>query len=135
MRLLRADLFHQGVIIPEEVFLGHCSLVIPMSERRHRQVISLASRLNGFASGENHGFGKRTIEITHDAGPLAVRSAETHWVLDNAIIRCERPHKIEFLDVRGNSLRRMAIRVINNDVFRMALGEIVPVLPGVDVDI
>ena len=34
--LLRADLFHQGVIIPEEVLLGHCSLVIPMSERRHR---------------------------------------------------------------------------------------------------
>jgi ABC-type polysaccharide/polyol phosphate transport system ATPase subunit len=34
--LLRADLFHQGVIIPEEVFLRHCSLVIPMSERRHR---------------------------------------------------------------------------------------------------
>jgi hypothetical protein len=34
--LLRADLFHQSVIIPEEVFLGHRSLVIPMSERRHR---------------------------------------------------------------------------------------------------
>src|ERR1700758_3002067 len=98
-------------------------------------MISLASRLNGFASGEDHRFGKRTIEITHDAGPLAVRSAETHWVLDNPIIRCERPHEIEFLDVRGNSLRRMTIRVINRDVFSMALGEIVPVLPGVDVEI
>src|SRR5580704_4166202 len=108
MRLLRADLFHQGVIIPEEVFLGHCSLVIPMSERRHRLVISLASRLNGFASGENHGFGKRTIEITHDAGPLAVRRAETPGVLDKAFTRCELPHKTEFLDVRGNSLRVMA---------------------------
>jgi hypothetical protein len=43
------DLLHQRGVIPEQIFLGHNALRVPMPQGRHRQMVSLSRRLNDSA--------------------------------------------------------------------------------------
>jgi hypothetical protein len=40
------DLLHKRGIIPEQIFLSHDALLVPMPQGRHRQMVRLSRRLN-----------------------------------------------------------------------------------------
>ena len=40
------DLLHKRGVIPEQIFLGHDTPLVPMPKGRHRQMVSLSRRLN-----------------------------------------------------------------------------------------
>src|SRR5438874_6178098 len=56
-------------------------------------------------------------------------------MLGDAVIRSKRPHELQLLDVIGNSFGGMTIRVVHDDVLRMTLVKVLPLLPGVDMEV
>src|SRR2546430_12749000 len=56
-------------------------------------------------------------------------------MLGDAVIRSKRPHELQLLDVIGNSFGGVTIRVVHDDVLRMTLVKVLPLLPGVDMEV
>src|SRR5882672_6070591 len=55
-----ADLFHESLVIPEQVLLIHHA-VLPVPDGAHYQLESLARRRNGFAVANGHGLCVRSL--------------------------------------------------------------------------
>src|SRR5438445_10425447 len=56
-------------------------------------------------------------------------------MLGDAVIRSKRPHELQLRDVIGNSFGGVTIRVVHDDVLRMTLVKVLPLLAGVDMEV
>src|SRR6266850_1900763 len=94
--LCQADLSHVCLVIPEQMFLTHHSM-IPNPDGNHRHLERFAGGLNEFTVSDGHGFGKRALEHSSHSG--IILCAKANWMFLYSCVRRIDKHGFQVLNV------------------------------------
>ena len=104
-----------------------------MPHRAHIELELFACRRDGIAAAHGHGLRERPLDHPDHTCPVA-RSNPYRMNLD-ARVRREDEHRLQLLNVRIETLGRVAIRIMHEDILGMTLGEPLPFLVRVNVEV
>ena len=106
-----------------------------MPEGRHRNAIGLTGRRDALSVPRGHGLGEGALQPTSHRRPLAVRGTEANRVHHDAVVGRERPHHLEVLDVLVDARGGVSVGPVDDDVLRVALVKVLPLLTRVDPEV
>src|SRR5438105_29269 len=104
-----------------------------MPDGAHLELKRLASGRGCLAIRTGHGLRERSFHDADHACPVARLNSDR--VRPNASVGRKDEHRLQLLNVRGETLSCVSVRVVYEDIFGMALGEPLPFLIGVNVEI
>src|ERR1035441_219686 len=108
-----ADLFHELLVVPEQVLLID-DAVLPVADGCHLNLVGLSRGVEAVALCNGHGLGEGAFHDTNDRSPFALTKLDR--MLFDSRVRRPNEHRLQVIDVLVETFRDVAIGPVDENV-------------------